>query len=216
MDEVLSRNIETLRGYPEVHMALYRAMIEADDNGIYGMDLYAQAVLHRSLMLTSGFCDLIEKNNYTCASPLVRLQLDNALRVFAGTLVDDPHDFALSVITKGERVDKIKDRTGERMRDWYLASKISDLYPWVKHIYDDASGFVHFSHKHFFNSTRLSESGKLEFLMPFEPHDAFTSKDQIDEVVFIFNESTHVVIDLVRNWVFTKRKAAEEAGNRDA
>ncbi len=185
---------------------MYRAIMEADDNGIYGLDLLAQAVLHRSLMLTSGFSDLIEKRNYTCAAPLVRFQLDNALRFYASSLVDNPHDFAIEVVVKGERIDKMKDRDGERMRDWYLASKLTEHHPWVKNVYDETSGFVHFSHKHFYNSSRLADGGRLQFLMPFEPHDAFVSAEDFEEATFVFNEATKLLLDLMRDWVLNKRR----------
>jgi hypothetical protein len=209
MNEVIEQNIAVLRSYPKVHADMYRAIIVADGEGIYGLDLLAQAVLHRSLMLTSGFADLIEKHNYTCAAPLVRLQIDNALRFFASTLVDDPHDFAVRVVVKGERLDRVKDRDGKQMRDWYLKEKLAEIYPWVEDVYDETSGFVHFSHKHFYSSSRLSEDGNLQFLMPSEPHDAFVSEDDFEEAAFAFNEATKVVLRLMRDWIATKHRVAD-------
>jgi hypothetical protein len=46
-------------------------------------DMYIIAAMKRSLCLLRGFADLVESRNYVAAAPLVRLQMDNALRVAA-------------------------------------------------------------------------------------------------------------------------------------
>jgi len=48
------------------------------------------------------------------------MQIDNALRFSVLWLVDKPHDLASKVL-RGGRLDKMKDRSGQYMRDAYLA-----------------------------------------------------------------------------------------------
>jgi hypothetical protein len=61
---------------------------------LYPLDFLALAVLNRSLCLLSGFATLLDSKNLISAAPLTRLQLDNCLRFFASTLVENPHEFA--------------------------------------------------------------------------------------------------------------------------
>src|SRR2546427_10538241 len=73
---------------------------------------FVAAALNRSLSLVLGFCDLIP-DNYICAAPLIRLQLDSAVRFSALWLVADPKDFAKRV-SSGKPIRKLKDRDGQQ------------------------------------------------------------------------------------------------------
>ena len=46
-------------------------------------DLCLCAMLDRSMRLTDGFIPMMEARNLTCAGALLRLQMDNCLRLFA-------------------------------------------------------------------------------------------------------------------------------------
>ena len=56
-------------------------MAEVDKGNVYPVDLRVNAVLHRSTNLVRGFALLIEQRNFICAAPLLRLQIDNCLRL---------------------------------------------------------------------------------------------------------------------------------------
>jgi len=91
----------------------------------YKLDILALAVVDRSLALLRGFCDLVGTKNMIAATPLVRCQLDNGLRFFASTLVEDPHDFA-GAILKGVFVRKMKDKGGKLMQELNVLRDVSE------------------------------------------------------------------------------------------
>ena len=47
------------------------------------------SIANRSFGLINGFSVMVQRRNAVCAYPLLRLQLDNALRLHASELVDD-------------------------------------------------------------------------------------------------------------------------------
>ncbi|RLT69347.1 hypothetical protein D7V92_11160 [Parabacteroides sp. CH2-D42-20] len=55
-------------------------------NGLYTLDLMASAIANRAIALNQGFTILVQENNYLCALPLIRMQLDNCLRFYATVL----------------------------------------------------------------------------------------------------------------------------------
>src|ERR1700730_8800825 len=127
----LTQAIHDLEVLKEDHLRIGKETME---KFIYPLDFLAFAVLNRSVCLASGFVTLIRANNLIAAAPLVRLQLDNNLRFFASSLVDQPHDFAMKVLG-GTRIDKMKDRSGKRLRDSYLVELLSSHHPWITLVY---------------------------------------------------------------------------------
>lgn len=140
-----------LKGSIPAFQKLWLETQKADNGTVFSMDLYATAITHRAMCLISGFCLMIENQNFICAAPLVRLHLDNLLRLSAAWLVKDSYEFCQKVL-KGEHVSNLKDRDNKNMRDRYLVNKIAVEYPWVRKLYEETSGYVHFSHKHHFNT----------------------------------------------------------------
>ena len=130
MNDDLNKLISKLKSFREKHFELGKRVIEADDGALYPLDLLIIASLNRSVSLIKGFASLIEQKNFISAAPLLRLQLDNCLRLSACTLVSNPHEFAVRIF-EGERVNNMKDRNGKKMGDGYLAKKMSDDYPWI-------------------------------------------------------------------------------------
>jgi hypothetical protein len=64
-------------------------VLSAHRGDLYGFDLLAVATLNPSMCLLRGFCDLIASENFIAAAPLLRMQLDNCLRFYAGWLVSE-------------------------------------------------------------------------------------------------------------------------------
>src|SRR5690606_24875687 len=98
----MSKNIESiLKKIDEErdrHLSLGKAILEADEDKLFFLDLLAIAALNRSLSNSTAFTRLVRVKNYLVAASLVRLQLDTFLRFFASYLVRDPHEFAKSVL----------------------------------------------------------------------------------------------------------------------
>ena len=117
----IEKAMEILAEANEQHIKLGKMMADAYQGSIYHMDLYVAAVLNRSLYLIDGFSKLVIDRNYISSVPLLRLQLDNALRLYAAWLVNEPHQFVIDVMP-GQHIRILKDASGNRMTDAYLES----------------------------------------------------------------------------------------------
>jgi hypothetical protein len=202
MNEELTKKLEDLRGGISVCEEMLKKMIEADDGAIYPLDLYAIGTLHRSQALIDGFCDLVSSKNLIGATPLIRLQLDNALRFYAAFIVDDPHQFAGEVL-KGESVRNLKDKENKKMTDNYLVNKLSVEHPFITPLYEQTCGFVHFSNTHIYYSMQdIKDDGTFSFPMLVKDIEV---KDEIFiQAIDAFKSSTNVLLKYIESWIFTK------------
>jgi len=191
-----------LKKYRKKHLVFGTEVIKADNGNIFPLDLLINSTLNRSMCLLKGFVELIESENFISASPLIRLQLDNGLRLFAGTIVNDPLDFPIRIM-KGIAVKDQKDINGKYMKDYYLVDKLSRIYPWIKEVYHQTSGYIHLSEKHFWNAMSVnSETGNFE--MKITDVDAFVTDKDYKEAVISFRKATDIVFDFVKAWVTLK------------
>lgn len=169
----------------------------------YPLDIFVSGIAHRSLRLIDGFCELVKDRNFLAAAPMVRIQLDSSLRLFAATLVVNPHEFASKVMS-GERIDRMKDKNGKQMHDRYLVEQLNHSFKWVNSVYDKTSGFVHFSEAHIFQVISLSEQDwTIEIRVGGDRDDHIPDKAYI-EAVDAFAAATKVVIFLLDSWISAK------------
>ena len=194
--------IEILSEANELHLELGKKMSEAYQGAIYHMDLFAAAVLNRSLYLIEGFSKLVLDRNYISAVPLLRLQLDNALRFHAAWLVDDPHQFVIDVMA-GKQIKNIKDSHGNKMTDAYLVSKLSEEYDWIDKVYKKGSGYIHLSESHIFNAVHQDERERT-IIFKIGRGKIPVSDDMFLDLIGAFIETTKVVLKYVNSWVYTK------------
>lgn len=115
--------------------------------GITYADLYGLGNGRRALALSAGYRSMVEQRNSICALPMVRMQLDTALRLYAGFFVEEPVSFCEAVLN-GQQIDRIKSDDGQLMRDKYLLERVSSRNPWMKDVYKLTSGYIHFSDRH--------------------------------------------------------------------
>lgn len=209
MSEELTAKIEDLRRGVSICEEMLKKMLEAYDGAIYPLDLYAIGMLHRSQALIDGFCDLVEDKNLLCAAPLIRLQLDNALRFYASFIVSDPHKFANEIL-KGESVRNLKDKDNQKMYDSYLVDKLSAEHAFVKPLYEQTCGFVHFSNTHIYYSMQdIKDDGTFSFPLQVK---GFGVKDEIlIQAIDAFKSSTNVLLKYVEGWIVTKNNPEEVA-----
>jgi hypothetical protein len=198
----INEAIKTLSEANELHLELGKKMLEAYQGAIYHMDLFAAAVLNRSLYLIEGFSKLIIDRNYISAVPLLRLQLDNALRFQAAWLVDEPNQFVADVM-KGKKIKNIKDSHGNMMTDKYLVSKLSKEYNWIEKVYKDASGFIHLSETHILNAIHHGEEER-EFIVNIGRGKIPIPDETFLNLIGAFMETTKIVLKYINNWVYTK------------
>jgi hypothetical protein len=159
--------------------------------------------LNRSVAQCSGFRALAEARNYICAAPILRLQIDTALRFFAAFLVDDPHEFAGSVL-KGIPVRKMKDQNGQLMHDAHLVRFLPAKFSWMAQVYEKTSGYIHWSEQHIFQAFESLDGEERALRIKVSATDKELSEKVYYEVIEAFCAATEMFLHYVEGWVFTK------------
>lgn len=171
---------------------------------VYPLDLYFDGIYNRSLSLIHATLTLLDNKNYMAAASIVRLHLDNFLRLNAAWLVEKPHDFVVEVMD-GKPIKDIKDRKGKKMVDGYLADEASEDYPWVKEVYKKGSGFIHFSGTHIFSHQKIinKDERTIGTYIGKGDWDNVTDKSRI-EVLAVMIEISDCILKLAYGWARTK------------
>lgn len=169
----------------------------------FPLDILTNAVMDRSLHLIFGFTSLIRNQNYIGACHLVRCHLDNILRFSGAWLVENPHKFATDIMNETQ-IDKIIDRNGKKLKDWYLRNKLNEEFPWVTSVYKETSGFIHLSKKHIFTSSKIknTENKTLEFKI--SKSDNYVVDESRIEAILSMVEITKVLCHFIESWISTK------------
>jgi hypothetical protein len=205
-EETLQK-LQNLQSRIEKHIQVNKALLKANPQRLFAIDMLAMSAIYRSYLLIPGFSQMIQQENLICAAPLIRLQIDNCLRFFASSLVQNADDFSKAVL-RGDKVSNIKDRDGKKMTDAHLVKQFSVHYPWFRKVYEETSGYVHLSRKHFYNAIKTShEDGTFTNQLLRTPKDSFVPDETYDEAVEAFTEITDVFLELMQSW--TDQKAAE-------
>jgi len=200
--------ISQLEGYKKEYLNCIGEILQADGGSLFSMDLITLPVLNRSTRLISGFITLIQEENYLCAIPLVRLQLDNSLRFYATFLVSGIDAFIQDFL-KGTPIRKIKDRDGKRMQDHYLVEKLNASFPGVAKLYEDTSGYVHLSDRHFFATISKKESDKGRMFFGDGP-DHFTNDERVN-FAYQMRECSELLLIFVNEWKHVKKSKRSES-----
>jgi hypothetical protein len=154
------------------------------------------AALRRSGALIEGFLTLIDMRNRFCAIPLIRLQLDSAMRVHACASVTDATAFVKHVLEGGEP-KKYKPRD-YRLQDKDLYESLTANYPYTGDLYRETNGFIHLSIHHLFGffDQRMLASGIIQFT----DHDNSPQWDESDRnnTMVSMMWATHVLTEECR------------------
>jgi hypothetical protein len=181
----------------------------------FPLDLMAFGALKRSVSTASAMVMMVEAWNMVCARTLLRTHIDTSFRFSAAWLVEKPHDFAINVL-KGERVDRMKSRSGKRLTDAYLVATRAADYPWLPDVYGNLSGYVHFSGSHITSSVAaLSDDGAME--IEISESDLRFPEFSWVEVLECFREATAMLANYLDGYRLTKSMTPEElaAGRRE-
>jgi hypothetical protein len=203
----ITSELDQLRKYREKHFELGSRFIEAGGGDFFPLDILFVAALNRSLCLLKAFIELIQSNNLIAAAPLIRLQLDNCLRISATTRVEDPHGFAISIL-EGKSIKKQRDISKKLMTDSYLLGKLATRYPWMPDLYDYTSGYIHLSEKHIFNAIQASDK-EYSLNLKITDKDVYISDEVYLGAIYAFRRSTDALFDYVQGWIYTKENPEE-------
>lgn len=200
--ETLKQYFRKLESIENTHIHKAMSILEAHERKLYPLDLLFLAALNRSRSYTGAFLDLMRKENYLAAAPMIRQQVDSILRLSASRLVTNPHEFAVKVLA-GEPIRKMKDLHGNKMTDAYLLRTFKNENPWIEGVYNAGSGFIHLSEKHIFGVfTGANDDGTIN--MCISETQKFIPESNRVEAVEAFYQSVIRIFELCDQLTRTK------------
>ena len=161
------------------------------------------SITNRSFGLINGFSVMVKRRNAVCAYPLLRLQLDNALRLHAFELVDDQLEFVLAVLDGGQ-INHMNSRDGRKLTDKFLHTSLAARFPWVSRAYEEACGFVHYSKTHINASLDPYFSNGNDKVMTVRDEGPVWPDPYVIEAIDSFIEATKCAIELTQDWIARK------------
>ncbi|MFQ1373379.1 hypothetical protein ACJWSE_01630 [Klebsiella pneumoniae] len=165
----------------------------------FGYDfLLAIGIARRSCALTSGFKSMLEAKNSLCALALVRMQLDNSLRLYAGFFSKDRMKFSKDVLN-GKIISKMKADDNQPMTDNYLARRVSTKNPWVINVYKKTSGYIHFSEEHIKEALRHNGGSNYEIVIGSNDFDR--NEEHFLEPLQCFTHITMMIKVQLEDWL---------------
>jgi hypothetical protein len=175
-------------------------------------DFYLIAALNRTINISKAYVQLIYDNNFLAAAPLVRINLDTLLRIYASLISEfDRNTFAHKAMS-GNIIGKMKlNGTNEFLTDKTLyteLSKIDGMY-WVSDIYKAGSSFVHFEKSHIFSSLNISDKENRIVKMTIGFHDSFIPETEKKGSAVWMNKIIDAIVVQTQLWFFEK---AEKVG----
>lgn len=199
IEELLNK----LKEQQQIHLEVTIQMMQADNASLYPLDLMGISVSKRSMSLIRGFIEMIRQENFICAAPLLRMQLDNSLRFYAAFLVEDPHDLARQFVD-GKSIRSFRERdTNQKLTDRLLVDRLAEHHPWITDVYGQMSGYIHLSDQHLFNTLgKKQENEHLNVII--SDSDSFITEKERAEAVYIMFELTSIVLWLLNSWTLTK------------
>ena len=208
---------------PEYHkldliMAKSKAMIRlgkqlnAITHHMYPFDIFLIGSINRSVNLNKGFVDLMKNNNFISAAPLVRLNLDNFMRIYASRISQyDINEFATKVLS-GKRINTIKyykkqdGKKGQKLTDNFLKNELSKVEgkEWVKEIYNAGNSFIHLGDTVINSSKRIISEKEKTIGMSIGFHDSMVPFEQKQGAIIWMNKIIDSIIEQVQIWMYEK------------
>lgn len=126
--------------------------------GMTEFTIFCMAILNRTINLNRGYISLLNEENYIAAAPLIRINLDTLLRLFASSQSEFDYERFAKEVRNGKKIADIYDSNKKKkLRDSELVKRLKTIegFSWVKDVYGIGSGFVHFSHQHVYSAMKI-------------------------------------------------------------
>jgi hypothetical protein len=191
----------------------FARVVQAQGGTLYAVDIVMGAVTQRSAELVRGFSGLVRDSNVTCALPLVRLQLDNLLRLCACWCVEDQKTVMLALL-KGHSLHTIRSKEGKPLSDRHLHEILSRILPWTSEVYRYTSSFIHLSKPAMMSPvTRVREDRVVRMSFGSRSSQRWSRTNQIEAVRAFANITTQITA-LMNSWAENKTHGrVSEAGS---
>lgn len=194
-EEAYKQQISFLDRADEEIKTLFLQMANKDFKSDF---LLAAGIARRSCALSSGFKSMLKDKNSLCALAIVRMQLDNALRLYAGFFSKDRVKFSEDVLS-GKHIRNLMADDNKPMTDNYLARRVSKINPWVINVYNKTSGYIHFSEEHIKEAIRHKGGENYELIIG--PSDSDREEVDFLEPLQCFTHVTMMIKVQLEDWL---------------
>ena len=168
------RGLEDLAAAQErIYGALLRLLGDAPISGLFRTDVLMWSIGNRALEVADGFTATFRRFNLHAAGSLVRLQIDNVVRL---SLLHHhgPLDDVEEALLAGEPLHHVADPTKPtdakaRLSDTRLVELARAHHPWLETVYQQSSRWVHLSDLHHGTSFQFDDLGGLTGSVPIRP-----------------------------------------------
>ncbi|WPY97611.1 hypothetical protein [Christiangramia sp. OXR-203] len=176
-------------------------IMKAGNSSVQKKDFYILSIINRTISLNKAFILLVENKNSLSAVSILRMQLDNLLRLNAINIVDNIDDF-LKHFYDGKPINTFKIKK-QRFTDKFLATELDKKVPQTLDLYNYLCDYIHFSDKHFDATKTFSKNEKALFRIVIGESDIF-NKGQIttfyENIIYISNS-----IEMIgQEWINSK------------
>ncbi|MFA5787264.1 MAG: hypothetical protein WDA71_09860 [Actinomycetota bacterium] len=205
----LANALDRVRQEADAQLSLMKAMAGA----IGPVDLILGSLVGRSLDIVDGFGHAFERWNFTVASVLVRLQVDNVMIAHVTATTSDV-DGLLKHILADQRLTNLhvptsmaqalpeKDRRKAAFTDSTMRRLAGIEHPWIDDIYRLTSSWVHFSAVHYQNVWRIDENGRIFGRWPLDIGQF--GKDFLLPMLNAMFTATQSLTNYLREWTSKK------------
>lgn len=190
-----------------------KEILEIEEGKLSKITHFIISISDRAISFNRAFLTLTKINNYQTAICLIRLQIDNSLRLYAYSIANNSHEFYDKVL-EGKHIRNLIDREKNRMTDEYLVTKLDILFPGLKLLYKNISGYIHFSKNHLFLNNKIEENSDkaLKIKTKIGDIDRLEISEQVDFSYNLFFASK-CLLELISNYK-TELKKAKIKGSR--
>ena len=206
-ENYLNEIILQISEFKEEFLKSSQRIMEAGNSKLFALDFLALSVNNRAISLANGYSTLVAEKNYLTAVSLIRLQLDNALRFFASTLVEDSSKFAEHFID-GKAIRDYSDIKGKKLTDSYLAKELEKYFKGTQKLYRETCGFIHLSDRHFLPTLTKGKTKDRKIEIQIGSSENFSIEDKIDFSETML-EVCKLVLIVVEQWKHEKIKLSE-------
>ncbi|MCD8448032.1 hypothetical protein [Tenacibaculum finnmarkense] len=178
-------------------------IIRAGNNSAYKLDFYILSIINRAISLNKAFILLLKDKNSLTAISIVRLQLDNAIRLNAINVVENKDDF-LEYFLDGKPINKYK--IGKQpLTDKFLVTELNKDVPGALDLYDYLCEFIHFSDRHFQATKTKPKNKDAMFRIVIGESNVLNKKEENDFYENIISIS-NTIIRIGKEWIDSKNK----------
>ena len=184
----MEENLKELQNCKDLFLQVTLQILKTG-NGLYTLDLMASAIANRAIALNQGFTILVQENNYLCALPLIRMQLDNCLRFYATCLVKDYNDFYYI------------DSDGNKLTDGYLVRCLEKKFSGVQKLYKETSAYIHLSEQHLYAIAKVNkqDTKSRKVNISVGNYDIFTETQKRTFIQSMISVN-HLVLKCLMSW----------------